>query len=99
MKNFEELHMFMEGMKSDFDNHAETPKTYEYGLNGRLYNHKGTISYSSVKGTKKVLENPNIVKYLGYCAFRDELLLFVKGLPELISSDLGTIEYQEQKKY
>ena len=44
MKNFEELHMFMEGMKSDFDNHAETPKTYEYGLNGRLYNHKGTIS-------------------------------------------------------
>ena len=98
MKNFEELHMFMEGMKSDFDNHAETPKTYEYGLNGRLYNHKGTISYSSVKGTKKVLENPNIVKYLGYCAFRDELLLFVKGSPELISSDLGTIEYQEQKK-
>ena len=98
MKNFEELHLFIEGMKSDFDNHAETPKTYEYGLNGRLYNHKGTIAYSSIRGTKKVLENPNIVKYLGYCAFRDELLLFVKGLPELITSDLGTIEYQEQKK-
>ena len=98
MKNFEELHVFVEGMKTDFENHAEAPKTYEFGLNGRLYSHNGAISYSSIVGTKKIYENINIVKYLGFCAFKDELLIFVKGMPELITEDIGTIEYVTKKR-
>lgn len=98
MKNFEELHLFVKGMKGDFDNHGEDPQSFQKGINGRLYSKNGTISYSSIEGTKKIYENINIVKYLGFFPFKDELICFVKGMPELITDDIGTIEYQTQKR-
>lgn len=96
-KNSEVLHSFIEGMKTDFHNNAESNKSFEKGQNGRLYSENGMISYSCLKGTKEVFSNPSIVKYLGYYAFEDELILFMKALPEYNSSE-GTVSYTEIKK-
>ena len=76
--NFEQLHLFVEGMKSSREQNAEEPSSYEYGLNGRLYSENGKLSYSSIKGTVPIYNNPKIIKYLGFYAFPDELLLLVK---------------------
>lgn len=76
--NFEQLHVFIEGMKNSRESHAEENKSYEYGLNGRLYSNNGVLSYSSIKGTVEIYNDPNIVKYLGFYAFVDELVVFVK---------------------
>lgn len=93
-KNFESLHQFIKGLRGDFDENAESNQSYVKGINGRLYSHNGTISYSSVKGTKKVYTNSNIVSYHGYWAFQDELIIFVKVLPALITQAGGSITYQ-----
>ena len=94
-KNYEVLHHFIEGMRGDFDQHAETNNSYQNGVNGRLYSHNGVVSYSSIKGTKQVYVNTGIVKYLGYWAFEDELIIFVKCLPNTTSSGgTGTVEYE-----
>ena len=76
--NFEHLHLFVEGMKNTREQHAEESQSYEYGLNGRLYSHNGKLSYSSIKGTLPIYENSNIIKYLGFFSFPDELVVFVK---------------------
>lgn len=76
--NFEHLHLFIEGMKISREAHAEESKSYEYGLNGRLYSYNGKLAYSSIKGTLEIYNDPNIIKYLGFYAFPDELIVFVK---------------------
>lgn len=76
--NFEHLHLFLEGMKISREQHAEENKSYEYGLNGRLYSRNGKLSYSSIKGTVSIYNNSYIIKYLGYFAFPEELIVFVK---------------------
>ncbi len=97
-KNFKILNQFIKGLRGDFVEEAENPQSYVKGENGRLYSHNGTIAFSSVKGTKKVYENQNIVSYHGYCAFHDELLIFVKALPIIATENGGTITYQNIQK-
>lgn len=77
-KNNEQEHYFIGGMKRDNANQAEDPKTYFFGLNGRLYSDNGKLSFSSIEGTIEVWNDSRILKYLGYCAFKDELVLMVK---------------------
>lgn len=84
--NYEALSVFVEGMKTDWDQHAETSKSYQNSVNGRLHSHNGTLSFSSIKGTKKVYENQNIASFNGYCAFDDELILIGKAYRETIDS-------------
>lgn len=76
--NYEELHLFMKGYQSDIDNHLEGKESYNVAVNGRLFSENGILSYQSVQGTRKVYENDNIIKYLGWAAFKDELIVFVK---------------------
>ena len=76
--NFEHLHLFFEGMKLSREAHAEESKSFEYGLNGRLYSYNGRLAYSSIKGTIEIYNDPNIIKYLGFYSFIDELVVFVK---------------------
>lgn len=83
--NYEALNVFIEGMKSDWAQHAESSKSYNYGKNGRLYSHDGVVSFSSIQGTKEVYRNNFIAKYIGACAFEDELILFAKADREKIS--------------
>lgn len=93
--NYEVLHHFIEGLKGDFAQHSESPNSYQNALNGRLYSHNGVVSFSSLKGTKKVYKNEGIVKYLGYWAFEDELIIFVKCLPTTVDSGgNGSVEYE-----
>lgn len=86
--NNEELHLFIEGMKNSRENHAEENKSFEYGLNGRLHSRNGKLSYSSIKGTIEIYNNPDIVKYLGYFSFSDELVLLVKYASKIISNTI-----------
>lgn len=76
--NYEVLHRFLEGMRTDFVNHHKSENSYSYGLNGRLYSRNGIVSFSSAKGTLKVFEDESIIKVLGHCAFDDELVLITK---------------------
>lgn len=82
--NFDVLHTFVEGLRGDFENHAESNKAMIEAVNGRLFSENGVLSYSSLKGTKKIYENPDIKKYLGYFAFKDELILFTKCAKDLV---------------
>jgi len=82
--NNEELHLFFEGMKNSREAHAEGTKSFEYGINGRLHSRNGKLSYSSIKGTIEVYNDPLIVKYLGYFSFADQLVLFVKYDSQII---------------
>lgn len=85
--NFDKIHLFVEGMKQTLNQNIESDKSYEYGLNGRLHSENGKLSYSSVKGTIEVFNNPNIIKYLGYHSFLDELFLIVKYDEKINSLD------------
>lgn len=77
-KNSEQEHFFVEGMRSDNVNNAESPKSFFFGLNGRLYSYNGKLSFSSIEGTIDVFKDERIIKYMGYTAFKDELVLMVK---------------------
>lgn len=77
--NYEALNVFIEGMKGDWAQHVESSKSFQNGVNGRLHSHNGSISFSSVKGTKLIYSNDFIVKYNGFCAFSDELILIAKA--------------------
>jgi hypothetical protein len=92
MKNTQILHLFLEGMKSGKNNNVESTNSFHKGVNGRLYSKNGTIAYSSIQGTKLVYTNPNIVAYLGFWAFEDELILFLKCKSEIVVGE-GTIDY------
>ena len=97
--NYNVLHTFVEGLKADFVNHAESNNSYQNSLNGRLYSRNGILSFSSINGTKKVWENSSLKKYLGYWAFDDELIIFCKSVKE---TDAGgedpDIDYELKKQ-
>src|SRR5690606_28195630 len=79
--NYEQLHLFFKGYQSDMDDHAESQEesqSYNKARNLRLFSENGILSLESITGTKKVYENNNIIKYLGWYAFADELILFTK---------------------
>jgi len=76
--NIEQLNVFLKGWANDLSDNFEQNNSFLYGLNGRLYSENGTLNYTSIKGTKTVFTNPAIMKYLGWYAFKDELILFVK---------------------
>lgn len=76
--NSESLQLFLEGMKYSREQHAEEKNSFENGVNGRLHSRNGKLSFSSIKGTIEIFNDPKIVKYLGYFSFPDELVLFVK---------------------
>lgn len=76
--NNEILQIFIQGMMNSKEQHAEEKTSYEFASNARLLSHNGKLAISSIKGTLPVYDNPNIVKYLGYYAFEDELVVFVK---------------------
>lgn len=77
-KNTEQEHFFINGMKVDNVNNAKDSKSYFFGWNGRLYSKNGKIAFSSIEGTIDVFDDNRIIKYLGYTAFKDELILMVK---------------------
>ena len=76
--NREVKNIFDRGFTHDLTNHATSNRSYKLGINGRLYSHNGTLAYTSIKGTEEIYNNPAIKKYLGYCRFDDELILFTK---------------------
>lgn len=88
--NNEQLHVFFKGWQKDVDEHYEKPESYDDAWNCRLYSHNGTLALASMQGTRTVYENQNIVKYLGYYAFKDELVVFGKGNLQL--SVPGTVD-------
>lgn len=76
--NQESIHIFSDGYQVDLHNNADSNKSYQKGINGRLYSHNGVISFSSLNGTKHVYENSKIVKVLGGWGFSDEMILLCK---------------------
>ena len=97
-KNNAVTHFFLKGMSADKTPNAESKETYEYGLNGRIYSENGIINYTSIDGTIKVFENENIVKILGWSAFFDELILFVKSNEKISGSNQEIIGYETVEK-
>jgi len=89
------LQKFIKGLRIDFDEHAESSESYIDGVNGRLFSLNGTLSYASIEGTAEIYQNNNIVKYLGFGAFRDELILLVKVLPTIDNVIVDPIETEE----
>lgn len=77
--DFKEIRTFNGGYVTDLVDEAEFKDTLQKGVNGRLYSHNGVLAYSSVKGTIEVMNDPDIVKYLGYFSFKDEMIVFVKS--------------------
>lgn len=92
--NYDYLHTFFEGMTTDLDNHAETNKNFYEALNLRLISKDGILSLSSIQGTKKVYQNKDIKKYMGYWSFSDELIVFAKVNKKI---DPNIIDYIEQE--
>jgi len=76
--NYENINIFTSGMSFDLTPRAEKTTSYQYGSNGRLYTHDGILSFSSIKGTVEIYNNPAVVKYLGSFAFQDQLILIAK---------------------
>ncbi len=94
--NYEQLHTFLKGFQVDMDNHAENPETFVKGINGRLVSKDGILSYTSLAGTLKVYDNNAIVKYTGWYAFLDELIVFTKTtlpLPTLEFDTVNVVNY------
>ncbi len=97
--NYNVLHTFVEGLKADFINHAESNNSYQNSLNGRLYSRNGILSFSSISGTKKVWKNSSLKKYLGYWAFDDELIIFCKSVKEIDENNQDPdIDYELKKQ-
>jgi hypothetical protein len=79
------------GMSNGFVDNVEGKNTYTKGINGRLYSDNGTISFAAGKGTKLVYENEQIVKYLGYYSFQNELIVFAKCLKAAATQTVNTV--------
>jgi len=75
-----EIHNFSKGWTTDLDNHAEKSDSYSDAWNGRLYSADGTLAFTSINGSKFVYNNELVVRYNGSFAFKDELIVFAKGL-------------------
>lgn len=93
--NDAEFHYFNKGWQKDMDQHAEKSDTYDEAWNGRLYSDNGTLSYQSLTGTRKIYENPEITDYLGFYAFKDELIVIGKSTKELESIEYNYINKKQ----
>ena len=78
--NFEKINTFEGGLSNDLTNNVEKSNTYQKGFGGRIYQKDGIISFNAGKGSKLIYQNNQIVKYLGYYPFNDELIVFAKCL-------------------
>ena len=74
----EVLHTFDKGQQADLDDHLKNKQSYILGEHGRLFAEDGTLSFVSIEGTQQIYANDQIVKYLGACSFKDQIILFVK---------------------
>jgi len=90
--NDAEIHQFSKGWTVDLDNHIEQSTGFTDAWNGRLYSKDGTLAFVSVNGTRFVYNNENVLKYNGFYAFEDELIVFGKAD---IPIEQGETEEQE----
>jgi hypothetical protein len=88
------LRVFIKGLSYDLNPKATQDETYQHAENLRLYSKKGRLSLVSIKGTTVFYENAAIKKYLGACAFEDQLVLMIK-LDNDYAQEINTgISYQ-----
>ncbi len=80
MINFKKTRSLEGGYSTDITDNVERKNTYQKAIGGRLYSKNGVLSFSGGKGTKLVYNNPEIVRYLGYYSFKDEIIVFAKCL-------------------
>lgn len=80
MINFRDIRTLEGGYSTDLTNNVEKRNTYQKGFAGRLYSKDGVLSFSGGAGTKLIYKNNEIVKYLGYYSFKDEIIVFAKCL-------------------
>ena len=84
--NFEFTKTLEGGYSIDKNDNVEKKNTYQKAINGRLYSENNTISFTSIDGTKIVYLNNQIVKYIGYYSFKEELIVFAKCLKTIDTS-------------
>lgn len=80
MVNFNLVRTLEDGLSIDSTDNLEAKNTYQKGINGRLYSKNGAFSFSGGAGSKLVYNNNQIVKYLGFKSFEDEIIVFAKVL-------------------
>jgi hypothetical protein len=80
MINLRKVRSLQGGYSTDITDNVERKDTYQKAIGGRLYSKNGVFSFSGGKGTKLVYQNTDIVKYLGYESFKDEVIIFAKCL-------------------
>lgn len=96
MKNFRNVRSFEGGYSTDIINNIERKNTYQKAISGRLYSNNGVFSFSAAKGSKLIYQNSNIVKYLGYYSFQDEIIVFAKCIKGLVAGG-GSSEICEDR--
>lgn len=83
MINFRKVNSLEGGLSTDLTDNIERKNTYSKSVGGRLFSKNGVMSLSGGAGTKLIYENQDIVKYLGFYSFEDEIIVLakcVKGL-------------------
>lgn len=78
MINFRKVRSLEGGLSTDLTDNIERSNSYQKAIGGRLWSKNGVMSFSGGKGSKLVYQNTDIVKYLGYYSFKDEVILFAK---------------------
>ena len=94
MKNFRKVKSFEGGYSTDLTNNIEKDNTFQKALGGRLYSKDGVFSFSGGAGSKLIYDNANIVKYLGFHSFKDEIVVFAKCLYALNEAPLSYTEFE-----
>ena len=78
MINFKLTRTLEGGYSTDITDNVERRNTYQKGIGGRLYSKNGVFSFSGGKGSKLIYQNSDIVRYLGFYSFKDEMIVFAK---------------------
>jgi hypothetical protein len=78
MINFRKINTLEGGYSTDSTENVERKNTFQKAFGGRLYSKNGVFSFSGGEGTKLIYENINIIKWLGFHSFSDELIVFAK---------------------
>jgi hypothetical protein len=78
MVNFKNINTLEGGYSTDSAENVERKNTIQKAFGGRLYSKNGVFSFSGGEGSKLIYENAEIVKYLGFHSFADELIVFAK---------------------
>jgi len=96
MINFKTQNTFEGGHSNGLAENFEKKNTFVEGTNGRIYSDNGILSFTSIKGSKLVYQNSQIVKYLGVHSFRDEAIVMAKVLKPTGSGQGTETEVCEQ---